>query len=231
MHISLLKHTSGIAAGLLLALATTAAHAESSSDKSAEHDHAHQHDDHAHDDHDHDNDIYQGYFEDDQVADRPLTDWAGDWQSVYPYLQDGTLDEVMTHKAEDGDMTAEEYKAYYEVGYKSDIDRIVIDGDQVTFYEGDDSYGGTYTSGSYEILTYEKGNRGVRFIFEKAGGDDEAPGFIQFSDHKIAPETADHYHIYLGDDKAALLEEVTNWPTFYPSNLSAEDIVHEMIAH
>ncbi|MGD9866165.1 MAG: ZinT/AdcA family metal-binding protein, partial [Pseudodonghicola sp.] len=30
---------------------------------------------------------------------------------------------------------------------------------------------------------------------------------------------------------AALLEEVTNWPTYYPSTLSADQIVHEMMAH
>ncbi|ENH96888.1 zinc-binding lipoprotein AdcA [Gracilibacillus halophilus YIM-C55.5] len=34
------------------------------------------------------------YFEDSQVKDRSLSDWEGDWQSVYPLLQDGTLDEV-----------------------------------------------------------------------------------------------------------------------------------------
>jgi len=44
--------------------------------------------------------IAKGYFEDAQVADRPLSDWEGDWQSVYPLLLDGTLDPVMAHKAE-----------------------------------------------------------------------------------------------------------------------------------
>ena len=78
------------------------------------HDHAHEHG------HDHgDDQIYKGYFKDDQVKDRALTDWAGDWQSVYPYLKDGTLDPVMAHKAEEGDKSAEEYKAYYDIGYSS----------------------------------------------------------------------------------------------------------------
>lgn len=61
--------------------------------------------------HDHgDDQVYRGYFEDHQIADRDLSDWEGDWQSVYAYLQDGTLDPVMAHKAEQGDMSAEEYK-------------------------------------------------------------------------------------------------------------------------
>ena len=88
-----------------------------------------------------------------------------------------------------------------------------------------------YASDGHEVLTYEKGNRGVRFIFKKREGDPDAPEFIQFSDHQIAPAKADHFHLYWGNDRAALLEEVTNWPTYYPSSLDAEQIVREMIAH
>ena len=70
-----------------------------------------------------------------------------------------------------------------------------------------------------------------RYVFEKVEGDDAAPDFIQFSDHGIFPEDASHYHLYWGDDRAALLEEVTNWPTYYPSSLSSEEIAQEMLAH
>ena len=37
--------------------------------------------------------VYNGYFDDADVQDRSLTDWKGQWQSVYPYLKDGTLDQ------------------------------------------------------------------------------------------------------------------------------------------
>ena len=195
------------------------------------HDHDHAHGDEAHA-HDHgDPQIAKGYFDDSQIADRTLSDWEGDWQSVYPYLQDGTLDPVMEHKAESGSMTAEEYKAYYDTGYKTDVERITIEGDVVTFYRDGEAVEGHYESDGYEILTYAKGNRGVRFIFKKTGGDEAAPQFIQFSDHRIAPADADHYHLYWGDDRAALLKEVTNWPTYYPASLSGEEIVREMMAH
>nr|WP_187972989.1 zinc metallochaperone AztD [Aquibium microcysteis] len=201
-----------------------------------EHDEAHAHGgDKAHG-HDHAHDeaarqIYKGYFEDSQIEDRPLSDYAGDWQSVYPYLRDGTLDPVWAHKAESGDQTADQWKAYYEIGYKTDVERITIEGDVVTFYRGGAPLAGHYAYDGREVLTYKKGNRGVRFIFRKVEGDPAAPQFIQFSDHRIAPATADHYHLYWGDDRAALLEEVTNWPTYYPSSLDAEAIVHEMLAH
>ena len=199
----------------------------------------HEGDGHDHHGHDHaghahshgDPQIYAGYFEDSQIADRPLSDYEGDWQSVYPYLQDGTLDPVWEQKAEKGDKSVEEYAEYYEIGYRTDVERITIEGDIVTFYRDGEPLEGRYEYDGYEVLTYAKGNRGVRFIFQKVDGDEDAPRFIQFSDHGIFPAKADHYHLYWGDDRAALLEEVTNWPTYYPSSLDADGIVAEMLAH
>lgn len=188
-------------------------------------------------DHDHASDdtakqINAGYFEDAQVQARDLSDWAGDWQSVYPYLLDGTLDEVFASKAEKDDaMSAEEYKDYYNVGYQTDVARIVIAGDQVTFTKEGQAKTGTYVQDGYEILTYEKGNRGVRYSFKLTEPAEGLPQYIQFSDHGISPMIAEHYHIYMGDDRAALLEEVTNWPTYYPSSMDGQTIAHEMMAH
>lgn len=176
-------------------------------------------------------DVYNGYFKDSQIKPRTLADWGGDWQSVYPLLLDGTLDPVMRHKAEHGDKTEADYHAYYATGYKTDVDRIVINGARVDFYKGEKRAQAEYASDGYEILTYKKGNRGVRFIFRKVSGDDAAPKFIQFSDHRIAPEKSDHYHLYWGDDRAALLKEVINWPTYYPAALTSKQIVKEMLRH
>lgn len=189
------------------------------------HDHAHSHT------HGAKSEIYNGYFKDEQVKPRTLEDWEGEWQSVYPYLIDGTLDPVMAAKAKHGDKSASEYRAYYDAGYKTDVDRIVIAGASVTFFRGKQVAKANYVTDGHEILTYAKGNRGVRFIFRKTDGDDAAPQFIQFSDHNIAPEIADHYHLYWGNDRAALLKEVTNWPTYYPSELTGQQIVKEMLAH
>lgn len=197
------------------------------------HGHSHGHD-HSHDhNHDHaDKDrIYSGYFEDAQVVARPLTDWQGEWQSVYGYLQDGTLDLVMAHKAKTGDKSAKDYRAYYDTGYKTDMNRIEITADQVTFHRDATQTVAIYAADGFEILTYKKGNRGVRFVFKKVQGDDAAPGFMLFSDHKIAPEASDHFHLYAGDDRAALLDQMNNWPTYYPAALDGPGIVAEMLAH
>ncbi|MCE7792384.1 metal-binding protein ZinT [Salipaludibacillus sp. CUR1] len=209
-----------------------------------EHNHDHEND-HGNNDHNHDNDhdhnhshdeesqaIYDGYFEDDQIEDRELSDWEGEWQSVYPYLMSGELDEVMEHKAAESDsMTAEEYTEYYETGYETDVDYITIEDNTFTFSSDEGEWSGDYEYDGYEILTYEAGNRGVRFIFEKEEGDDEMPAYIQFSDHNIYPTEADHFHLYWGDDREELLDEVTNWPTYYPAEMDGDEIKHEMIAH
>lgn len=196
-------------------------------------------DDHNHDHHEHNHDhdeeaeaIYKGFFEDSQVQNRTLADWEGDWQSVYPYLLDGTLDEVFAHKAEDtGKMTAREYKEYYDVGYKTDTERIVIEGDTVTFVTNGQKRSGKYQSDGYEILTYEAGNRGVRYIFKSVEEVEGLPRYIQFSDHRINPSKSDHFHLYWGEDREALLQEVTNWPTYYPAAMDGRSIAHEMMAH
>ena len=175
--------------------------------------------------------IYEGIFEDEQVKNRELSDWEGDWQSVYPYLLDGDLDEVFEHKAEEGDMTAEEYKEYYTTGYETDVERIIIDNGNVTFFRSGQEFKADYEYDGYEILTYEAGNRGVRFIYKQVGENDDMPNYIQFSDHNIFPTDSHHYHLYWGDDREELLDEVTHWPTYYPSDLDADDIVRDQLAH
>jgi zinc transport system substrate-binding protein len=186
------------------------------------------------DHHGHDEDskkIYQGYFEDGQVEERELSDWEGDWQSVYRYLLNGELDDVFEHKAEEGDMTAEEYKEYYTIGYETDVDRITIEDNVVIFFTKDQQVSGEYSNDGYEILDYEAGNRGVRYSFKLVDGSEGMPQYIQFSDHNVFPTESHHFHLYWGDSREDLLEEVINWPTYYPSNLDADGLVRDMLSH
>lgn len=175
--------------------------------------------------------IYEGYFEDSQIKDRALSDWGGEWQSVYPYLLSGDLDAVFKHKAEKGEMTEEEYKDYYTVGYQTEVDHIHIKDNVVTFFENDKEYSGKYESDGYEVLNYAKGNRGVRFVFKLIEETENMPKYIQFSDHNIFPVQSHHFHLYWGDDREKLLKELEKWPTYYPSDLEGVDIIRDMLAH
>ncbi|MDG3216894.1 zinc ABC transporter substrate-binding protein AdcA [Streptococcus suis] len=177
--------------------------------------------------------VYNGYFEDSAVKDRTLSDYAGEWQSVYPYLLDGTLDQVWDYKAKiKGGMTAEEYKTYYDTGYKTDVDQINITDNTMEFVVGDKKEKFTYKYVGYKILTYKKGNRGVRFLFEATDANAGNYKYVQFSDHNIAPVKTGHVHIYFGgESQEKLLEELENWPTYYPVGLTGLEIGQEMLAH
>ncbi|AVQ33898.1 zinc ABC transporter substrate-binding lipoprotein AdcA [Staphylococcus muscae] len=177
--------------------------------------------------------IQDGYFKDSQVKDRELSDYAGEWQSVYPLLKDGTLDEVFEHKAEEkGDKSAKEYKEYYDVGYKTDIENIKITDDTITFTRNGKSVTGTYKYDGKDILDYEGGNRGVRYTYKLEGeASKDLPKYVQFSDHNIAPVKTGHYHIFMGNDRDKVLKELDNWPTYYPADLSKEEVKDEMLAH
>lgn len=101
--------------------------------------------------------IYKGIFKDEHVKDHPLSVWEGDWQSVYPYLKYGTLDEVLEHKAEEDDSkSAKEYTAYYTTGYKTDITRINIGAKAISFYKGKEKPTAEYTYDGKEILTMKQ---------------------------------------------------------------------------
>lgn len=178
--------------------------------------------------------VYNGYFEDSEVQDRPLSDWNGIWQTVDTYMADGTFDQVFEYKAKTNpDMTAEEYREYYEIGYKTDVEKIEIKDDTMIFtFKDGEVKESKYRYAGKEILNYSAGNRGVRFLFEAEDPDSGAFKYVQFSDHSIAPTKSDHFHIYLGNEsQEALLEEMDNWPTFYPEEMTGKEIAQEMIAH
>ncbi len=175
----------------------------------------------------------KGIFADKDVQDRQLSDWDGVWQSVEPYLADGTLDPVMQAKAvKNKDKTAEEYRAYYAKGYKTDVDMIGIENNTIEFHRGDKVTQCKYDYAGYRILNYISGKKGVRYLFECKDKSSQAPKFIQFSDHIIAPEKAGHFHLYMGNEsQEALLTQLDNWPTYYPYSMNGNDIAHEMQHH
>ena len=83
-----------------------------------------------------------------------------------------------------------------------------------------------------KILTYEKGNRGVRYCFEAENPSDGAFKYVQFSDHTITDTKVEHFHLYFGNEShEKLYNQLDNWPTYYHDNLSGKEIAQEMLAH
>lgn len=175
----------------------------------------------------------EGVFADRDVQDRNLTDWEGMWQSVYPLLQKGTLDAVFRKKAEkDNSKTFASVKAYYRTGYATDVATIGIEDGVMEFHVGDKVSACHYTYAGHKILTYMSGKKGVRYLFECHDANSSAPKYVQFSDHIIAPRKSSHFHIFMGNrSQQALLEEMDNWPTYYPYQLSDKEVADEMLHH
>ena len=183
------------------------------------------------DEHDHSEEV--STFEDDEVQDRSLSDWAGEWQSGYPLALSGSLDEAFAHKAESGSMTAQEYKDYYIKGYETDYDNIKIEDNHITFTKND----GTVTESDYEytgcfIQDWSTGTRAAMYRFEAVDKESGAPVYIEFNDHMIEPEKAEHFHIRMSDESYDAIEDPENrWPTFYPAELSPEEVCEELAGH
>lgn len=178
--------------------------------------------------------VSKGYFEDQDVKDRALSDYAGEWQSVYPYLLDGTLDSVFDYQAKLSKLkTADEYKNDYTIGYKTDVKKIIIDPQSIEFIkENGEVFKGDYRYTGYKVLQYKKGNRGVRYLFEAVNSEDGIPRYVQLSDHHIAPVKTKHFHIFTGNDsQEKLFDEMENWPTYYPNDLEGWQIAQEMLIH
>ena len=173
-----------------------------------------------------------GVFEDKDVRDRKLSDWDGTWQSVYPFLLDGSLDPVFEKKAQKGEKSAAEVKAYYRKGYATDVDAIGIENNVMEFHRGKTVSSCRYDYSGYKILTYASGKKGVRYLFECKDNASQAPKFVQFSDHIIGPKASSHFHLFMGNTShEALLKEMDNWPTYYPNEMYKEQVVEEMLHH
>lgn len=175
----------------------------------------------------------EGLFEVSDVKDRPLEDWDGVWESVYGLLLSGDLDPVFQQKAaKDKSKTAAEIKAYYRKGYATQVKMIGIEDGVMEFHVGDKVSRCQYRYSGHKVLTYASGKKGVRYLFECQDAKSEAPKYVQFSDHIIAPRKSSHFHIFMGNtSQEALLEEMDNWPTYYPYQLSKKQVVDEMLHH
>jgi zinc transport system substrate-binding protein len=187
------------------------------------------------DEHEHEHSHEDEDFTIADVKDRALTDWAGDWQSVYPYLLEGSLDPVMEHMAEGGEKTAREYYEEYKTHYVTDADRVTMTADSMTFYRNGIPATARYTYGGTGVITEDDGALWVRYKFEAIGNPPRgAPKYIMFSDHLHAPAKTEHFHIYASDKSFDELMEDTNpvnYPTYYSTGLTKDELVAEMIGH
>ena len=181
--------------------------------------------------HDHSKEV--STFEDHEVQDRSLSDWAGSWQSAYPFALDGTLDDAFAAMAEEGEMTADEYKTYYQNGYKTDITNIDIAGDHIAFtYEDGKKVGSDYKYIGYYIQNWSTGTKAAMYRFEAVDRTSGAPVYIEFNDHMIESAAPEHFHIRMSNESFdAIVDPEKSWPTFFPADMTGEELREHMEGH
>ena len=181
--------------------------------------------------HDHSKEV--STFEDHEVQGRSLSDWAGSWQSAYPFALDGTLDDAFAAMAEEGEMTADEYKTYYQNGYKTDITNIDIAGDRVAFtYEDGKKVGSDYKYIGYYIQNWSTGTKAAMYRFEAVDRTSGVPVYIEFNDHMIESVAPEHFHIRMSNESFdAIVDPEKSWPTFFPADMTGEDLCEHMEGH
>ena len=181
--------------------------------------------------HDHSKEV--STFEDHEVQDRSLSDWEGSWQSAYPFALDGTLDDAFAAMAEEGEMTADEYKTYYQNGYKTDITNINIEGDHIAFtYEDGKKVGSDYKYIGYYIQNWSTGTKAAMYRFEAVDRTSGAPIYIEFNDHMIESAAPEHFHIRMSNESFdAIVDPEKSWPTFFPADMTGEDLCEHMEGH
>lgn len=192
-----------------------------------EHDHGHDGD---HDEH-HAKEV--STFDDHEVKNRNLSDWEGEWQSAYPLVLDGSLDEAWKEKAKSGKKTAEGYKEYYKKGYTTDIAYITIKGDKITYkFDNGKTVSSKYKSNGVYIQNWSTGTKAAMYRFEAVDKKSGAPVYIEFNDHIIEPNKSEHFHFRMSNESYdAIVDPENLFPTYYPAKLSPKEVCEEIAGH
>jgi zinc transport system substrate-binding protein len=187
------------------------------------------------DDHGHDH----GEFDPAKVKDRPMSDFGGSWKSGVPFLNNGSLDAYLSHRAEEEGKPAAEIKADLVSGWASAYDALTIMGN--TLVVGNRS--AAYTYRGYEIVEGDHG-ASVWYTYQITAPNSGFPAYLMFNDHGDGdeedheePEDHDHeevahIHLKYGDTGFAALLERTDWsPMYFAAAASAEAIAETLAGH
>ncbi len=179
--------------------------------------------------HDHDHEHEHEEIEESDIKDRTLDEFAGDWKSLYPYLENGDLEEYVEHHAEEHGEEADEVREELLEKWECDAKSISVNGNEITFVFTD----GTTKKATYKYAGFlpvkdDDGDiTGVRYQFETDSKD--APRYVQFNDHGHEPEDeVEHFHIYFGNDGFDALMKSGSNPFFVPDSLTVDEINEEL---
>ena len=189
--------------------------------------------------HDHDH----GEIVESEIKDRPLSDFAGDFQSVLPYFEDGTLDEYITEKAEENEKSFDEMKQEFLEKRKSDYNTLSIQGNTVFFHTSSGTVSTEYEYQGFQTVKDDDGDiTSVWYTFKTKTSAPGAPVYLAFNDHGTGADSHEeheeheeeiaHFHLRYGNESVKALMDVENWaPTFYAGDATADEIKEALAGH
>lgn len=196
-----------------------------------EHEHEHEEGEEEHE-HEHEHEHEEIELED--IQDRPLTDFAGEWKSLQPLLLAGELDAFCEHKAEedeDESATKETYFAKFAANWACDAVTMKITGDTISFTdENGNTVTGTYSYAGFTPILADDGDvKSVRYQY--TSNTDGAPKYVQFNDHGYQVGDAEHFHVYFGNDSFDSMLTASSNPYFVAADLSTAGILQQLMGH
>lgn len=180
-----------------------------------------------------------------EIKDRPLTDFTGDFQSVLPYFEDGTLDGYIAEKAKEKEKSFDEMKKEFVKKRQSDYTTLSIQGSTVSFRTAAGTVSADYEYKGFRTVTDEDGEiTGVWYTFQThAAAAPGAPAYLAFSDHNTGADAHDgehaeqegeiaHFHLRYGNESVQALMDAEDWaPTFYAADATPEQIREAVAGH
>lgn len=179
-----------------------------------------------------------------EIKDRPLSDFTGDFQSVLPYFEDGTLDEYITEEAEESEKSFDEMKQDFLRKRKSDYNTLSIQGNTVSFHTSSRAVSADYEYMGFQTAKDDDGDiTSVWYTFQSKTTASGAPVYLAFNDHGIGADAHEeeldeheeeiaHIHLRYGNESADALIDVENWtPTFYASDAAEDEIKESLTGH
>ncbi len=194
-----------------------------------EHEHeAHEHEHEAHEhSHDHDKEITEA-----DIKPRSVSEFAGEWQSLYPVLMTGALDEYVEFQAEKKSISVKDSRAEIEAKWNCGIKTIKIKGDEITLiYDNGKKESGSYKYAGFATKKNDQGKiSSLRHKFSLVKGN--GPKYVMLNDHGHEPvKSVEHFHIYFGNNNFDELVTTKSNPFFVDSKLDAKGCLANVMGH
>ncbi|MDR0669923.1 MAG: zinc ABC transporter substrate-binding protein [Treponema sp.] len=166
----------------------------------------------------------------DDVEDRPLSDFSGNWKTSVPYLKDGSVDAYFEHAAEDLGMTPADVKVMYINMMRTDYPAFAVTSASIII-------DGVSARAVYKGFTLVEGDHGVSPWYRyETDGTAGVPKYWVFNDHGHEAgrqeEEIAHIHALYGDESFDAIFAIEDWAAMYfDASATADDILAAMTHH